>query len=266
MGMRVSSSFVQLALGIDNLPVFEEIFGQAIAHEIADAIETRVRQTIPHLCTYRRTAQNQFLVGLPDHRQAGALALVDRMQGIVASDVVDTRAGPVAATLSAGCAVRTQDMGDHNDLEPQAIQALHLALRTGVGSVNVATDDGALLRYREDMMRTSRATLGAVKDERLTIAFQPVVRSSGGNTISFHECLARIRQDDGTVIAAGAFMPVIEQLGMAALIDRQVLKMAIDALIRHPCARLSINIFPQTMQDRAWLERFHLFMRHIQRL
>ncbi len=51
-------------------------------------------------------------------------------------------------------------------------------------------------------------------------------------------------------------MPAIEQLGMAPMIDRRVLQLTFETLRQHPTARLSVNIFPHTMQDRAWLDSF----------
>ena len=87
----------------------------------------------------------------------------------------------------------------------------------------------------------------------LNTSFHRIVRASGGNVISFHECLVRIRQPDGGVLRAGAFMPEIERLGLAPLVDRQVLTQTFAVLARHPNARFSINVFPQTMQDRQWM-------------
>ncbi len=51
-------------------------------------------------------------------------------------------------------------------------------------------------------------------------------------------------------------MPAIERLGMAPMIDRRVLQLTFDTMRQHPTARLSVNIFPHTMQDRDWLRSF----------
>ncbi len=106
------------------------------------------------------------------------------------------------------------------------------------------------------LLETARAVIGPVGDSRLGLAFQPVVRASGGNVISFHECLVRLRQPDGGLLRAGAFMPEIERLGLAPLVDRQVLAQTFTVLARHPSARFSINVCPQTMHDRAWMTLF----------
>jgi EAL domain-containing protein (putative c-di-GMP-specific phosphodiesterase class I) len=67
----------------------------------------------------------------------------------------------------------------------------------------------------------------------------------------------RVHTPDGQLVPAAQFMPAIERLGLAPLIDRRVLAMAFDALAEHADSRLSVNIFPQTMQDAAWLGLFH---------
>ena len=51
-------------------------------------------------------------------------------------------------------------------------------------------------------------------------------------------------------------MPAIERRGLAPTSDRQVLRMTIDRLREHPTTRFSVNIFPHTMQDAAWLRCF----------
>jgi EAL domain-containing protein (putative c-di-GMP-specific phosphodiesterase class I) len=51
-------------------------------------------------------------------------------------------------------------------------------------------------------------------------------------------------------------MPEVERLGLGPLVDRQVLKMTFETMAQHPNARLSINVFPQTMLDRQWMTLF----------
>ena len=91
--------------------------------------------------------------------------------------------------------------------------------------------------------------MGGTRSGELVRVYPPVVSASGHNRAAFHECLVRVREKSGKLIAGAEFMPAMEQLGLATLIDRQVLVMALDALARQPGIRISINIFPQTMQD-----------------
>ncbi len=58
---------------------------------------------------------------------------------------------------------------------------------------------------------------------------------------------------DGSLVSAGEFIPVAEQLGLARLIDRRTLELAIDLLRRHKDLTLSLNVSGLTCSDHEWL-------------
>jgi EAL domain-containing protein (putative c-di-GMP-specific phosphodiesterase class I) len=87
----------------------------------------------------------------------------------------------------------------------------------------------------------------------VAIAFQPVVSAADPARLAFRECLARVREEDGSWIAAGAFLPKIERLDLVRALDRRVLRLALGALRDHPTERLSVNVSTRTMRDRAWM-------------
>lgn len=241
-----------LAVGVDNLTALEELFGPKMGSALLDAVSDLIHKKTPHVAIIRRTRHNRFLLELPGFDEAEASQLFSQLRDGAAADVVETQYGPVAVTLSAGCAIQGDGITAETQ-EPAALHALHSAMATGVGSFHVAQDDSALIAYRTRLMQASQA---ALSDQDLTLAFQPIVRAEGGNMISFHECLARIRKPEGGLITAAEFMPAIERLGLSSLIDRQVLMMTLEQLTLHPLARFSMNIFPHTMHDAQWMSLF----------
>src|SRR2546421_3432286 len=92
-------------------------------------------------------------------------------------------------------------------------------------------------------------------------AFQPVVSAETGE-VDYYECLLRMRSRDGRVIAAGEFVPILEQLGFIRLIDRYVLDKAFTELDAHPKVRLGFNISGLTAADRPWLRALVLQLRN----
>ncbi len=58
--------------------------------------------------------------------------------------------------------------------------------------------------------------------------------------------------EDGDTVAAVHLIPIAEKLGLVRLIDRTVMNMAIDKLIRHPQAVLSLNVSGTTATDPRW--------------
>jgi EAL domain-containing protein (putative c-di-GMP-specific phosphodiesterase class I) len=91
----------------------------------------------------------------------------------------------------------------------------------------------------------------AMKDGRLGFAYQPIV-SASDHTALFHECLLRLHRADGEVVPAGKFVPVIEQIGLMRALDRRVLDLAVEELVRYPDATLAINISGLTATERSW--------------
>ena len=244
--------FSLVALGVDNLGALEELFGENLANAICAELMRRFMTIVPRVAEIVETRHRRFLIVLPGFDELAVHGLVHQLQNAAAQDPLETEQGPVAVTVSGGCAFGTPGC-PIDRVQAPALHALHSAMATGLGAFRVAENDSALLEYRAQLLSLSRATVGAFGTDSLAIAFQPVVRASGSHVISFHECLVRLRQANGSLLTAAAFMPAIERLGLAPMIDRQVLQMTLAVLRQHPSARFAVNIFPHTMQDCAWL-------------
>jgi EAL domain-containing protein (putative c-di-GMP-specific phosphodiesterase class I) len=63
------------------------------------------------------------------------------------------------------------------------------------------------------------------------------------------------------MVAAGDFMPIIEQLGFIRTIDRYVLERAVAEVAANPGVRLGFNISGLTATDYAWLRAITSLLR-----
>jgi EAL domain-containing protein (putative c-di-GMP-specific phosphodiesterase class I) len=95
----------------------------------------------------------------------------------------------------------------------------------------------------------------ALRQNRLLFAFQPVVCAATGET-DYFECLLRMRDVGGSIIAGGEFITPIEQLGQIGFIDDFVLELTVRELARHPGVRLGLNISGLTACIGPWLQSF----------
>ena len=93
----------------------------------------------------------------------------------------------------------------------------------------------------------------ALRQNRLLFAFQPVVCATTGET-DYFECLLRMRDLKGSLIAGGEFITPIEELGLIGFIDDYVLELTVRELARHPGVRLGLNISGLTACIGPWLE------------
>ena len=66
-----------------------------------------------------------------------------------------------------------------------------------------------------------------------------------------------MERPDGTIVSAGEFIAVAEQLGLSRLIDRRTLELSIEILKKHPSLHLSVNVSGLTASDHEWLVALH---------
>lgn len=244
--------FALVALGVDNLDSLEELFGDNLANAICAELLERFVTVIPRIADIVETKHRRFILTLPGFDELAVHGLVHQLQRAAAREPIETSHGPVAVTISGGCAFGAPGCPEDRVHAP-ALHALHRAIRDGIGALHIAQDDATLLEYRSRLIRLSNATVGVDASDDLALAYQPIVRATGSHVISFHECLVRLRQGDGRLLTAAEFMPAIERLGLAPIVDRRVLGMALDTLRAHPVARFAVNVFPHTIQDAEWL-------------
>jgi EAL domain-containing protein (putative c-di-GMP-specific phosphodiesterase class I) len=93
----------------------------------------------------------------------------------------------------------------------------------------------------------------ALRQDRFLLAFQPVL-CSGTGEVDYFECLLRMRDEQGDIVAAAKLVTTLEQLGLIGIIDRYVLEKTFDELATYPEVRLGLNVSGLTVSDRSWLQ------------
>ena len=94
--------------------------------------------------------------------------------------------------------------------------------------------------------------MDAMKDNRLKLAFQPIMNGIN-QEVSFHESLIRLEDEKGRVLPAAEFIPAIERMGLSRLVDQFALQEAIQELMMFPELRLSVNVSNLTLANQDWL-------------
>lgn len=69
----------------------------------------------------------------------------------------------------------------------------------------------------------------AVDRESFTLIYQPMI-SMSGESDEYYEVLVRLVGENGELVPAGKFMPAAEKTGLCAVIDRWVIRNAVEAL------------------------------------
>ncbi|KAB0264254.1 EAL domain-containing protein [Microvirga brassicacearum] len=180
--------------------------------------------------------------------------------------------GGVVRELARNVAAQHRDVSDLKDslqLSPKDGEAERPSLKivperraAATAAPQIALQpDPSLLPVRpaesESEIRRTRLVTQAFEADRVELHLQPVV-ALPQRKVRFYEALARLRLEDGTLLAPAEFLSHLERLGRAPEFDRRVLTRAI-AVARHLVARRSeaivaVNLSPRSVRDAGFLD------------
>lgn len=240
-----------LTVGIDRIALFNDVMGPRLTDEIIERTGERLRQIVGDSGLVTRVegdVYGLFFTQAPYNEMAAvAKYILNNFYNVP----LQTSMGPVGIGISVG-GVTMDRAKDSANIITMAEMAMHMAKEKG-RSCFVSYDEAA--HKAEDnkrLLKSADTFLRAMKNNRLRLAFQPIV-DSRTNGVSFHECLMRLIDDDGKMISAGMFIPAIEQMGMSRIVDQHALRMAIRELDMFPDLQLSVNVSNLSLTNRDWL-------------
>jgi len=119
-------------------------------------------------------------------------------------------------------------------------------------------------RHRE-MHWVARVTR-AVEHDRLELYFQPIRPLAQAQGINFNELLVRLRDEDGRLVPPGEFIPAAERYNVIPLIDRWVVRRALEFLGEWrrrgaPLPLLAVNVSGPSLNDQAFID---FTMQHVE--
>ena len=250
-GQRYGVSGAYFSVAIDQLSMITDAFDARTSDTVILTVGRRLDTFLRASDIIGRVGTNRFGIVITNCPEAEFDTVAEKILALVNREPVATPSGPLHVTASIGGVVFPELGQTAYDIMAKA----DLCLDQGRGQGN------RLMRYRySEAHRQDRRkhvamveqVQHALRDNRLIFAYQPIVRANSREVV-FYEALLRMKTDDGGVIAAGAFMPMIEKLGLTREVDRYVLEMAVDTLARHPALQLAINVSALTTSDRSWL-------------
>jgi len=252
--VRAERSGALLVVGIDRLGRINAAFG----HEAGDAVIVEVGRRLADLArpgdVVGRLGGDRFALVLAPRGALRPDLLAERLLDSMRRRPIPTLAGPLHASVSIGLLHFPEEGRNPLDAIARAESALIAAKAAGRDCASEFRLSEEETRELRDSMVMGEEVKRALAEDRLLLAFQPVVAAASGR-VELYECLLRLRRPDGSIVPAGRFVPVAEKIGLMRLLDRHVLDLALDELERHAEVRLSVNISGHTAADEGWLAR-----------
>jgi diguanylate cyclase (GGDEF)-like protein/PAS domain S-box-containing protein len=247
---RLEGAF--LVIGVDKLAMVNNAFGYEIGDAVLVAIGQRLDRALRSSDIIGRLGGDRFGVLLTNCPEDCVSTCMERIIDTMRGQAIEINGQSIPITVSIGCVLFPGLVNTAYEVMTKAESALAYAKKAGRCCANVyrPSEQQTLLHRRT--LDIGNQVQQAMREHRLIFTYQPIVAAQT-LTVSKYECLLRLKEPNGDILPAGAFIPVVEQLGMTRLMDRYVLDMTVEELRRDPLAVLSLNISGLTATDQSWL-------------
>lgn len=160
-------------------------------------------------------------------------------------------------TASIGIALYPFHGADLSSLLAAADIALYHAKDQGRNRSVLFDQDSNSLRSTHKRVHWARRFREVLEEDRVVLYAQPVVALASGEPVHY-EVLARIREQDGSVVPASEFIELAETLGVVRDIDLAVIRKLICFLASGTVprnARYFVNLSRASISDEHWMRR-----------
>jgi diguanylate cyclase (GGDEF)-like protein len=249
--IRYRSSCGFLIVAIDGLAQINDTYGFDVADEVIAAVAKRLRAKMRGGDCIGRFSGNKFGVVLKKCTPDDIINAADRLLAGARDDAVQTKAGPVAVTVTIGGVNAPRHARTVYEVLARAQEALDAAKAKRRGTFHAYRPNAEREAKRREVLRSSDEVVAALNERRILIAYEPVV-SAGSRTHAFYECLMRIQRSDGILITAQDVIPIVERLGLVRLLDHRVLELVASELVAAPALHASLNVSQSSAVDPDW--------------
>ena len=239
-------------LGLDDFKDVRAALGATASNEVIREVAERLATIVGDGGTLGRLYSSEFVVVQTSVRSD---LDVERLAGSLVAALGSSftlEGGKWHVTASCGVAVYPEDGDDFAVLSQAAESAMHAArdMRTGVRFFSPAFTATAQERFE-----IGSELRDAVEDDRLRVAFQPIVRASDGAVIEV-EALARFESPTRGMVGPDVFIPIAEASGLIIPLSRQIRSRSLEWL-RHwreagVDVSLGLNVSSLVLADEAF--------------
>lgn len=228
-----------------------KLVNDSLGHDVGDRLLVEVAARLVHCVrpsdTVGRFGGDEFTLLLEDVGSvSAAIAVAERIIGALQEPcVIDGR--PLTVKTSIGIAMSESGRESPGELLRRADLAMYVAKDNGRGGWSLF--DPAVAAVGIDRLEVEAGLLRALEHEELVVHFQPELELGTGRVVAL-EALVRWDHPSEGLLLPGRFIPIAEESGLVAAIDRFVLDAAVRAVTRWQCAVpepivVSVNVSPR---------------------
>lgn len=246
-----------LYIDLDQFKLINDTSGHLAGDQLLSQLAMVMSEIVAPGDMLARLGGDEFGVLLHESDAAGALALAERLRLRIEGHIYAWEQRTYTISASIGVVMLDEPGMTLREALAQADTACYLAKEHGRNRLHLFSgDDDETIRRRGEMEWANRLRW-AIEEGRLLLDYQEVRPLRDGVGEDPHvELLLRLRDEDGRVVAPGAFLPAAERYGLVPQLDRWVIAEAIShfdqlhASGRAP-GRCSLNLSAASLEDEG---------------
>ena len=252
-----SVSHALLHIDIDHFKSVNDACGRRIGDELLQELAQLLLSSVRKRDTLSRLGGDEFGMLLENCPLENAVQIAEKLVETAGSYHFTRSDITFRQGISIGVVPIERDSTDSAAAMNAADSACFLAKQAGRNQVQIAHLGNRRLQLRHGQMQWLSRITNALKDNRLTLYFQPIVPCASTARHNKHlEILVRMIDDDGSIIAPGIFLPTAEKYNLTRNLDCWVIERALAWLSResansHWPIRIAINLSAQSVGDQT---------------
>ncbi|MDP1634313.1 MAG: EAL domain-containing protein, partial [Gallionellaceae bacterium] len=250
---RHAQGFSVIMIDLDNFKYINDTFGHPIGDMVLRELTAMLNEGLRKGDVLARMGGDEFAIILPETPAANGLLVANKLHQTLAGREFELPVGKIRTTASFSMVSYPEDGKTEEDIYSAMDVVLYKAKMQGKNQVMTAESDED--RSMMSIFKQGDFLRNALREDRIEAFLQPIVELKGGTVVAY-EVLVRIR-DGETIIPAGEFIEVAEELGMAKELDREVFRKGLAHYAKvaatHPNTKFFFNLFPRSFNDIEWI-------------
>ena len=221
--------------------------GDMLLKLVADQVQNSIRSTD----ILARLGGDEFALILPETDEDGAVQLAQKIQNTLsevtlpADDYLHRTSASIGVVMFPASGDNVEELVANGDI------AMYQAKEDGRSNIHLFSHSDSSREAIHHRLRWKDMLEKALKENRLALFFQPILDLKT-KTISHHEALLRLIEEDGNIVSPASFIAEAERSSLINSIDFYVLRQAFKHLSQdRNQSKLAINLSGKTINDEG---------------
>ena len=250
-----------LYFDVDQFKIINDTSGHNAGDQLLSQLAALLGSHLVEGETIARLGGDEFGILLEPATREHALQFAERMRLEIDGLVFSAEQRTYAVSVSVGLVLLERPGLSQREVLSLADTACYMAKERGRNRVHLYSEKDAETILRRSEMQWASRLRQALIDERFILHYQELAElHPGERPEGVHmELLIRLRDEDGSMVPPGAFIPAAERFGLMLQLDRWVVETALANFSRlHPSGKpvylCAINLSALTVEDDSFAQ------------